>query len=179
MAEVDMCIPYMRAKAESKATIICQMTPNAIFVVAKELRILEVNPAAEAKFLCKQEKVSGGMLSSIINPQYFEEALVTRELVTGEVSYPAYGLVAWQAIFYVEKEEVIIGIFADITKEKLQRERLDRVTDETLEKAQEVIDKQMRVAQEIAGLLGETTAETKVQLTKLMKLIQSEAGKGK
>lgn len=179
MAEVDMCIPYMRAKAESKATIICQMTPNAIFVTDKELRILEVNPAAEIKFLCKQEKVAGSKLSTIIDPQYFKEALQTKELVTGEVSYPAYGLVAWQAIFYVEKEEVIIGIFADITKEKLQRERLDRVTEETLDKAQEVIDKQMRVAQEIAGLLGETTAETKVQLTRLMKLIQSEAGKGR
>ena len=33
--------------------------------------------------------------------------------------------------------------------------------------AQRVIDKQMMVAQEIAGLLGETTAETKVTLTKL------------
>ncbi|HOP73445.1 MAG TPA: [Fe-Fe] hydrogenase large subunit C-terminal domain-containing protein [Bacillota bacterium] len=179
MAEVDMCIPYMREKAESKANIICQMTPNAIFVVDKELRILEVNPAAELKFCCKQEKVVGAKLSSIFDPLYFNEAFVTKELITGEVSFPAYGLVAWQAIFYVEKEEVIIGIFADITREKQQRERLDRVTEETLAKAQEVIDKQMRVAQEIAGLLGETTAETKVQLTKLMKLIQNEAGKGR
>ena len=31
----------------------------------------------------------------------------------------------------------------------------------------DVIDKQMRVAQQIAGLLGETTAETKVTLSKL------------
>ena len=38
---------------------------------------------------------------------------------------------------------------------------------ETIEMAQRVIDKQMKVAQEIAGLLGETTAETKVTLTKL------------
>jgi len=179
MAEVDMCIPYMREKAESKANVICQMTPNAIFVVDKELRILEVNPAAELKFSCKQEKVVGAQLSTIFDPFYFNEAYVTKELITGEVSFPAYGLVAWQAIFYVEKEDVIIGIFADITREKQQRERLDRVTEETLAKAQEVIDKQMRVAQEIAGLLGETTAETKVQLTKLMKLIQNEAGKGR
>ena len=38
---------------------------------------------------------------------------------------------------------------------------------ETVEMAQRVIDKQMMVAQEIAGLLGETTAETKVTLSKL------------
>jgi len=179
MAEVNMCIPYMRAKAESRANLICNMTPNAIFVVTKDLRILEVNPAAERKFLCKQEQVVGSNLGTIINPKYFEEAIQTKQVVTGEVSYPAYGLVAWQAIFYVENEEVVIGIFADITREKQQREKLDRMTVETLGKAQEVINKQMRVAQEIAGLLGETTAETKVQLTKLMKLIDSEAGKGR
>ena len=179
MAEVDMCIPYMRAKAESKAHLICQMTPNAIFVVDQELRIVEVNPAAEQKFLCRQELVVGKKLSAIIDPQHFERVLATKELVTGEVGFPNYGIVAWQAIFYAEKEGVLIGIFADITKEKQQKEKLDRVTGETLAKAQEVIDKQMRVAQEIAGLLGETTAETKVQLTKLMKLITNEEEKAR
>ena len=40
--------------------------------------------------------------------------------------------------------------------------------------AQEVINKQMMVAQEIASLLGETTTQTKVTLTKLKKLIEEE-----
>lgn len=178
MAEIDMCIPYMRAKAESRANLICRVTPNAIFVVGSDLKILEVNPAAERKFHCRQEQVAGKELQTILDPRHFKEALRRKELVTGEVSFPAYGIVAWQAVFYVEKEDVIIGIFADITREKQQRERLARVTGETLEKAQEVINKQMRVAQEIAGLLGETTAETKVLLTKLIKLIQNEDGEG-
>ena len=42
---------------------------------------------------------------------------------------------------------------------------------DTVDMAQKVIDKQMIVAQEIASLLGETTAETKVTLTKLKNLI--------
>jgi iron only hydrogenase large subunit-like protein/uncharacterized Fe-S cluster-containing protein len=178
MAEVDMCIPYMRARAESKANIICQMTPNAIVVLSSNLRILELNPAAENKFACARSQAVGNRLSTIMDPKYFEEALYSKKLVTGEVTFPAYGMVAWQAIFYVEKDDVLIGIFADITREKKQREQLSRVTDETLEKAQEVINKQMKVAQEIAGLLGETTAETKVQLTKLMNLIKNEDRKG-
>ena len=37
----------------------------------------------------------------------------------------------------------------------------------TVKMAQSVIEKQMTTAQEIAGLLGETTAETKAILTKL------------
>ncbi len=176
MAEIDMCIPYMRAKAESRANLICGMTPNAIFVVDSELRILEVNPAAERKFLCQQEQVVGKPLEVVINPGNFEEALRTKSLVTGEVSYPTYGIVTWQAVFYVEQEDVLIGIFADITMENEQREKLALMKGETLTKAQEVIDKQMRVAQEIAGLLGETTAETKVLLTKLIKLIKNGDG---
>ncbi|MBA2132063.1 [Fe-Fe] hydrogenase large subunit C-terminal domain-containing protein [Capillibacterium thermochitinicola] len=176
LAEIDMCIPYMRTKAESRASLICTMTPNAIFVVDRNLRILEVNPAAEKKFLCRQEQVVGKELEILIDPVYFKEALRTKELVTGEVAYPAYGIVTWQAIFYVETEEVLIGIFVDITKEHKQRERLALVKGETLTKAQEVIDKQMRVAQEIAGLLGETTAETKVLLTKLIKMIKNGDG---
>ncbi len=44
----------------------------------------------------------------------------------------------------------------------------------TLEAADEVIDKQMRVVQNIASLLGETTAETKLVLTKLKEAVQSD-----
>jgi PAS domain S-box-containing protein len=163
-------------KAESRASLICNLTPNAIFVVDHNLRIIEVNPAAEEKFFCRQDQVVGADLELLLDPIYFEQALQTKELVTGEVAYPAYGIVTWQAIFYVETEGVLIGIFVDITKEHEQREKLALMKGETLTKAQEVIDKQMRVAQEIAGLLGETTAETKVLLTKLIKMIKNEDG---
>lgn len=174
LAEVNMCIPYMRAKAESRANLICRITPNAIVVVDSNLKILEVNPAAEVKFHCRQERVVGRDLAEIIEPEVFERVLKTRQLATGEMAYPQYNIVTWQAVFYAAQEDVLIGIFADITKERQQREKLDQVKTETLDKAQEVINKQMRVAQEIAGLLGETTAETKVLLTKLMSLLQDK-----
>ena len=179
MAEIDMCIPYMRAKAESRADLICRAAPNAILVVSSDLKVLELNPAAEKMLYCRNEEVKGKDLKSILDPTAFAEVLRTKKMVTGEAFYPAYGLAVWQAIFYVETEDVLIGILIDITNEKQQRERLDMVTRETLEKAREVIDKQMRVAQEIAGLLGETTAETKVLLTKLIKLIVNEEGEEK
>ena len=179
MAEIDMCIPYMRAKAESRADLICRAAPNAILVVSSDLKVLELNPAAEKMLYCRNEEVKGKDLKSILDPKAFAEVLRTKKMVTGEAFYPAYGLAVWQAIFYGETEDVLIGILIDITNEKQQRERLDMVTRETLEKAREVIDKQMRVAQEIAGLLGETTAETKVLLTKLIKLIVNEEGEEK
>ena len=58
--------------------------------------------------------------------------------------------------------------YQDVTKEeKGKGEQALHLKMETVEMAQKVIDKQMMVAQEIAGLLGETTAETKVTLSKL------------
>ena len=44
--------------------------------------------------------------------------------------------------------------------------------------AQKVIEKQMIAAQEIASLLGETTAETKVTLNNLKSMIMSEGTDG-
>ena len=62
-----------------------------------------------------------------------------------------------------------MGIFKDITKEEASIENQYKLRAETMEMAQKVIDKQMVAAQQIASLLGETTAETKATLTKLKK----------
>lgn len=61
----------------------------------------------------------------------------------------------------------MLVIYQDITERGEGEEKRYRLKMETIDAAQKVIDKQMMVAQEIAGLLGETTAETKVTLTKL------------
>ena len=68
----------------------------------------------------------------------------------------------------------MFAIMKDITSGVNYNEKLNKVKLETLETTDEVIKKQMRVAQEIASLLGETTAETKVALLKLKKTLQEE-----
>ena len=55
--------------------------------------------------------------------------------------------------------------------EKAERHSRE-VVNSTLDAADRVIDKQMRVVQDIASILGETTAETKVMLVKLKEAIQ-------
>ena len=68
----------------------------------------------------------------------------------------------------------LLCILQDVSREE---ERLEKEYDKKLQmvsSAQEVIDKQMMVAQEIAGLLGETTAETKIILSRLGDLILAE-----
>src|SRR5690606_30128668 len=121
MAEIDTCIPYMRARAESRADLICRAAPNAILVVDSNLKILELNPAAEKMFYCRNEEVKGKDLAGILDPKAFAEVLRTKKMVTGEAFYPAYGLTVWQAILYVDAEDVLIGTLIDITEEKQQR----------------------------------------------------------
>ena len=92
------------------------------------------------------------------------------------VNYPEYKLSTLQNIVYIEKENAVLATFIDITKEEAQaREDYERKL-ETIDLAQKVIHKQMMVAQEIAGLLGETTAETKTTLTKLCHSLLEESG---
>ena len=53
------------------------------------------------------------------------------------------------------------------TNEELKERMLRNLREKTMNVTQQVIDDQMRTVQEIASLLGETTAKSKVALTKL------------
>ena len=67
-----------------------------------------------------------------------------------------------------------MGLFQNITAEETKKQQQYTLKLETVEMAQKVIDKQMMVAQQIASLLGETTAETKVSLTRLRNMVLSD-----
>ncbi|MGI6036674.1 MAG: [Fe-Fe] hydrogenase large subunit C-terminal domain-containing protein [Limnochordia bacterium] len=176
VAENEMCIPYMRAKAESLADLIIESTPNGIIVVDQNMEILAINPTAERLFHCRAADLLHHPVEELIPSDGFRKALQERSVIAQQREYPKYNLITHQYLFAPEDQEVVVGIFNDITSEQRQKAELSLLRRTTLENAQEVIDKQMRVAQEIAGLLGETTAETKVLLTKLMELMQEDVG---
>ena len=71
---------------------------------------------------------------------------------------------------------MVLASMINVMSEEKNKKELMKVKENTLNAAQEVIEKQMRVAQEIASLLGETTAETKIILTKLKKIVAGEDG---
>lgn len=172
-AELEMCLPYMRSRAESMSNVIIHSTPNGLIVVDKLMKIIEVNPSAERMFQVVSEQVKGMELSRIMDDTIFRQIAAEKGMVT-ELRKYSESLIVRQYVFYVDRHDLVIGILYDVTTEEQQKEKLDTMREETLKKAQDVIDKQMRVAQEIAGLLGETTAETKVTLTKLMNLMEKK-----
>lgn len=173
-AELEMCIPYMRKRAESLSNIVTTAMPNGIIIVDKELKILEMNPAAEKMFKCKAQRMVNESISQLLNPDNFIRALNSDQMINVCSTYPDKNIVVSEFIFPVERENIAVGIFVDITEEKQQREQFELVKNQTIMQAQEVIQKQMMAAQEIAGLLGEATAESKIQLSKLIKLMRED-----
>ena len=79
-----------------------------------------------------------------------------------------------QTVVYDKDTHLLIAIMRDITDEQNEREKKENISRQTIEVADKVVDKQMRIVQEIASLLGETAAETKIALAKLKESIQDE-----
>lgn len=171
-AKLNMCLPYMSELSNSMSNVVLQETPNCIIAVDGELKICEFNQAAENAFAITRADALKKYIYEIIDSSAFEAVLETGENITDKkVAYPNLGLVTLQNITFVAEHNIVIGVFKDITTDEQQQEHLFQLRSETMEMAQKVIDKQMMVAQEIASLLGETTAETKVTLTKLKDMI--------
>lgn len=176
-AELHMCVPYMRERAESISNVIINSTPNAIFAVTEELNIQEANLAARKLFRLEYEELQNKNIFEILDCIDIVTVNDTKtNILNSKYTYLKYDVVVEQSILYLKENHMLIIVMKDITKDEKQIQKINKVRSETVDIAQKVIDKQMRVAQEIASLLGETTAETKVALTKLKKSIQAEMG---
>jgi PAS domain S-box-containing protein len=175
LAEPTMCLPYMRERAENLSNVIFDLTPSIIVIIDKDLQIIEFNPAAENFFRIKKNRALGLQISMILDLDIIDELKQSQQNILGRKGYlPYQDATVMQSVIWVENHEAILFIIHDITENIRQEERLQNMKINAIEMAQQVIDKQMRVAQEIASLLGETTAETKVSLTKLKRLVQGE-----
>ena len=174
---MTMCLPYMRGKAENITNVIYENTPNLIMFIDDKLNVKEINPIAQKVFGVTEHFIKDRPISIIMDEEPFKLVRDTQKsLLAQRVYYPNYGVVLLQNILYVEKQNVILAIMSNITNEEKQRDELKRVKENAIDAAEKVIEKQMRVAQEIASLLGETTAETKITLTKLKKIALQETG---
>lgn len=171
-AELYMCMPYMQAQAESFAHVVLEKTPNAVIAVSDQLLVLEANDAAAEFFQLEKKYLTGLPIAFLLDAE--EVRLSEHEAVRKTVHFPDLKKTAIVSVSYVPEQHLYLTILHDLTERQHEQEKLQALKKETVEMAQKVIENQMRVAQEIASLLGETTAETKVTLTKLKKLLLEE-----
>lgn len=175
-AEISMCLPFLEQKAEGFSDAIVKNTPNGLIVLNDNLEVQQINAAAmKIVNLRNDGDILGDQVVRILDPIHYMKVRDTHQSIVNQRDYLAeYGKYVEQTILYDQSGHLIIGIMRDVTEEVTAQERKDRVNRQTIEITDKVVDKQMRIVQEIASLLGETAAETKVALTKLKESIENE-----
>lgn len=175
-AEVSMCLPFLKERAENFSDNIINNTPNGIVVLNDKYEVQQINRAAlKLMNIPRESDVMGEPIIRILDPKPFMDVQRTGKAVRDEKVYLAeYDKYVEQTIVLDKEYKALICIMRDVSDEEQQKQRKEELSRQTVETADKVVDKQMRIVQEIASLLGETAAETKIALTKLKESMSDE-----
>lgn len=175
-ADLSMCLPFLKDKAESFSDNIISNTPNGILVLNENLEVQQINRSAlKLMNLRDSSNVLGEPVDRILDPEVFMQASQNGRSVNEQKTYLAeYEKYVDQTVLYDKEYRIIICIMRDVTDDEKARDKKEEFARQTVETADKVVEKQMRVVQEIASLLGETAAETKIALSKLKGAILDE-----
>lgn len=175
-AEVSMCLPFLKDKAESFSDTIVKSTPNGIIVLNDKLEVQQINDAAmRIMNIRSASDVLGDQVLRILDDEPFIKVRDSGMGIRDKRVYLAeYKKYVEQTVVYDRDSHMLVGIMRDVTDEETEREKKDSISRQTAEIADKVVEKQMRIVQEIAYLLGETAAETKIALTKLKETASDE-----
>ena len=173
-ADIDICLPYMRKRAESLAVDIVRQSPEGVVIVDSDMNIMDCNATA-MKLLGmtgRPEDNVGTAVDRFFPPLEFYNALNQHCRVENRCLHiKSTDRYISLTVSLLGEQNLLFGLMKDISDEVNYDKKLDKVKMDTISTTDELIMKQMRVAQEIASLLGETTAETKVALLKLKKTL--------
>ena len=175
-AELSMCLPFLKDKAESFSDTIVKNTHNGLIVLNENLEVQQINGAARRIMNIRAASdVMGDQVIRILDPTPFYNVLKSGRDIRDNRTYLAeYNRYVDMTVIHDRESHVLICMMRDVTDEEAQRERKENISRHTIEVADKVVEKQMRIVQEIASLLGETAAETKIALTKLKESITDE-----
>ncbi|MBR6377353.1 MAG: histidine kinase, partial [Oscillospiraceae bacterium] len=151
-------------------------TPVAMLVVSEEMEVQQMNTAAQKLLNVRYlGDVQGDQLIRILDPTPFLQVLHTGRDIRDQKAYLAeYDRYVEQTIFRDQESHNLLCILRDVTEREEARLKKEDLNRRTAEVADQVVNKQMRIVQQIASLLGETAAETKIALTKLKESVSNE-----
>ncbi len=175
-ADIEMCLPYMRERAENMSNEIIKNSPNGIIVIDKDFNIIDMNNKAKNLIGIKRFKPKETSILDCMdeNIEFIEALTEKRNVFSKQIKISKTNLYIELSVNYMKEHNMIFAIMKDITDKVNYNEKIKEVKLETIATTDEVIKKQMRVAQEIASLLGETTAEAKVALVNLRKTLKED-----
>ena len=175
-AEPSMCLPFLKDKAESFSDAIVNSSPNGLIVLNEQMEVQQINEAAKKIMNIRYDSdIVGDQVVRILDPTMFLKVLNSgRDIHDQRIYLAEYKRFVEQTVVYDRDTHLLIGILRDVTNEESDRVKKENISRQTIEVADKVVDKQMRIVQEIASLLGETAAETKIALAKLKESIEDE-----
>ncbi|MBQ7891881.1 MAG: 4Fe-4S binding protein [Erysipelotrichaceae bacterium] len=174
-ADVNMCLPFMKEKAETVSKQVLKVSPNAVISLDLDFKIQSFNPTAYKLFdINPNVQVLGEDIEHWLDVDQFVGVL-TEGPMMDVISYlPKNQKYVEKRVVYDEDVQMILIIMKDVTEQQQKLEQRKSLKNNTIEITDNIINKQMRIVQEIASLLGETTAETKVALKHLRDFVIEE-----
>lgn len=175
-ADLSMCMPYLKEKAENFSDTIISNTPNGIIVLDEELNVQVINASARRILnLSSASDILNNPVVRILDPVDYLLAMTANKNSYDKKKYLAeYNKYIEETIVCDKEYHIVLIIMRDVSREEQIRLSKEEKSKATMEITDKVIEKQMRVVQEIASLLGETTAETKIALSKLKETLSDE-----
>ena len=175
-ADVSMCLPFLKEQAEHFSDSMMRNTPIAMIVLSEDLEVQQLNLMAQKLLNIRYPgDVLGDQIVRILDPTPFVQVQRTGRDIRDQLVYLAeYDRYVEQTIFRNQETHNMLCILRDVTEREEDRLRKDDLKRQTAEVADQVVNKQMRIVQQIASLLGETAAETKIALTKLKESANDE-----
>lgn len=168
LAEPEMCLPFVRRLAEQRVDKIIETSPNGIIMLDEHLNILSMNPAFRTMFQCSNA-ICGKPVSYLIDPEPFEKLMANPDkLATATVEFPSYNLVCHQLLYTLPEDRQYVGIYVNITGAQMSMSKLDKLREQTVTQARELLEQQIQMAETIAMCLGENAARAESLLENLM-----------
>ena len=175
-AEVSMCIPYMREKQEDYANIIINAMPGLLVTVDYQLNIVQLNKAAKDFFdISRKKHLLGKQLNEIMDDYAMVNMIAfDREIEQDCIYLEEQRRYIERVITNDRKNKLILCIMKDVTKEKERQKKQRRAQADAVQMADKLAEEQLKIVHEIASLLGETAADTKVAIEELKQTIQQD-----
>ena len=172
-AEVSMCLPYMKEKAETYSEKIINVSPEGIITVSKKLKVKQINNAACRIFGIKDPSdIIGYPVSRIMDEYDFVKLMSIDDTQYTDQIFLAEYNVYLERIFICDPQRTMFTcIMRDVTRSRQRKSQVQKTKLHAADIADNIADKQLRIVHEIASLLGETAAETKVAVHDLKEAI--------
>ena len=172
MADPFMCIPNARDKAEAQSNLLFDNSPNGVLVLDQDFRILDANSVAQQLLGVGVDQLKGDAASEYLSDEFLMHARYKEtEVIRETVDCKKIGKILSITFFKIKRHDIAMAILHDRTDHARRIQEVESIREETINVTQDVIEKQMRIAQEIASLLGETTAESKLAFNRLRNLL--------